>query len=470
MQSSIDAAPILLMLAGALGLSLVVERVVEFAKNITDLLPTRAFGAATFKAHELDKDYDEVIARIEIMRRRRRVIEAQKLVDELDEKIRQEPVGSTQLAKLKIERDAAAGDLNAAIAMAPLTEGEIEEGAPVDTLLVHPATDPDLAGAARKFVLIMLSFAVGIVAAKVAHIELFNGFLTALGRSVPESVDHILTGLFIGGGSGPVHTLIRFITERKYAPAPAAVEETAASVPSPALSSAAPPPISPKPIDSSGGGVAVITKPSVWVDIPYDGGVDVQVLESTHRRSGPPNKIVYHHTAMHLNSSFADVVRVIKSRKAANGKNWITGYHCVVTSDGVAHPFCRWDRYGNHALGHNDRSLGISLNGNFETVERSKWSNYNGAYGPPRPTDQQLRAAARVVALWCTIYHIPADFENHIVPHFKVSPKSCPGNNFPYAEFEHLVKEYHSTWQQSEAATSAIRAFATKKYLGRVYV
>jgi hypothetical protein len=325
----------------------------------------------------------------------------------------------------------------------------------------------DLAVTSRKFVLQTVAFAGGIVAARLTQLDLFNAFLHPLGIGIPQWVGFVLTGLFIGGGSGPVHTLIRFVTERKFTPPPSKLDETVpASAPdaTPAVSRFAVMP----PADAARGAgtVAVITRTRDWIDIPYHGGVDKDALESTHRRSGEPNLIVYHHTAMHLNSTFEDVVRVIKNRKdEKSGRNWITGYNCVVTGNGGVHAFCRWDRYGNHAAGHNNRSLGITLNGNFETKERSKWSNFDGRYGPAVPPSEQLHAAARVVALWCRLYNIDPVFGTTIIPHKQVSPKSCPGNNFPYAEFEHLVHDYLNKWHQSDEAEDTIAAFKLKPYL-----
>ncbi len=201
-----------------------------------------------------------------------------------------------------------------------------------------------------------------------------------------------------------------------------------------------------------------------WVDLPYDGGVDREKLESVHHRPANPNLIVYHHTAMRLKSTFEDVVRVIKDRRDGTGPRWLTGYHCVVTWDGVSHPFCRWDRYGNHAAGYNARSLGISLNGNFETDPSVPDTNATGRYGPARPTTPQLEMAARVVALWCHLYRIPLDFEHAIIPHRQISPKTCPGNNFPYDDFKRLVTYYHAAWQAA-AGQERIHAFAQKPFL-----
>jgi hypothetical protein len=457
-EATVDAGKIMLTLSGALGMAVVVERVIEFGKNILDISPTDSLGGTTFKESELDEEFDDLEKRIEP---REAVLRAQARLKDVDDKIAAAP--ANKRGQLQIEREAAANELTVATKMAEDAEGEFDEGAPIDTILVQDASDPEVGITGRKLALQLVTFAIGIVAAHIAGIKLFSEFLTLINRpELPDALDYVLTGLFIGGGSQPVHTLIRFITERKYTAAPSSVDEAEVVAPAgvDSLESAAPAPS----IFTSGGGIAVIAPPAAWAQIPYTGGVDVQKLETIHRRSGRPEKIIYHHTAMHLNSKFEDVVRVIKNRES-NGRKWLTGYNCVVTSDGGIHAFCRWDRYGSHAAGHNDRSLGISLNGNFETKEISKWSNYSGAYGAARPTDAQLHAAARVTALWCVLYQITPDFNTTIIPHKKVSPKSCPGNEFPYAEFEHLVHEYHERWLNSAEGQKAAAAFATKPYL-----
>lgn len=459
---AIEAGPVLLMLGKALAAAVLIERVLEFSKNIFDLLPTRAFGPQTYKKGEVDAEYDALLERIELHKRASFVqqIAAQIAAMEKEQARALDPM---KAAELKVQLDGLHAKHAAAVRAMEEAEGELEEGAPVDTLLVQAATDVDVAETGRKFVITMLAFALGIFAARFGGIALFHAFLDPLGQPVSPAMDFILTGLFIGGGSGPVHTLIRFITERKYTPeaAGAAEPETA----KPATKVLPIQVVAPEAPGAGGVGVAVKTDVSTWVDMPYE-PIDVKVLEGVHRRSGRPNLIVYHHTAMHLNSTFDDVVRVIKDRKTSSGKRWLTGYHSVVTADGNTHAFCRWDRYGNHALGYNDRSLGVTLNGNFETLERNKWSNYNGAYGPARPTAAQLQSAARVVALWCLLYDIPLDFQNKIIPHNQVAKKACPGSNFPYAEFKHLVTDYHTKWQASPAAMDGIRAFAQKPLLG----
>jgi hypothetical protein len=195
------------------------------------------------------------------------------------------------------------------------------------------------------------------------------------------------------------------------------------------------------------------------IDVPYRGGVDRDLLEHIRRRPSDPNLIVYHHTAMHSDTTFADVVKAIKD------KGWTTGYHCVVLKGGSIHPFCRWDRYGNHAKGHNLTSLGIAFNGNFETNPSDPWANSDGRYGLVTPTEIQLRAAARVVALWTYLYKIPLQFGTKIVPHRSIKDTACPGSNFPFDQFEQLIRFYRQKWSDSPEAKEEIKVFKKKPYL-----
>jgi hypothetical protein len=201
------------------------------------------------------------------------------------------------------------------------------------------------------------------------------------------------------------------------------------------------------------------------LDIAYAGGVDREKLEWIHRRRANPDMIVFHHTGMHRNSTFEDVVRLIQSRKDSQGNPWVTGYNCVITADGVIHPFCRWDRYGNHAAGFNMRSLGLAFNGNFEIDPRVPFSNPDGRLGPPQPTEPQLKAGARIVVLWTFLYDIEVDFYKSIIPHNQVSSKTCPGTAFPYDAFKKWVEFYRERWERSPAVQEQIEEFKLKPYL-----
>jgi hypothetical protein len=344
-------------------------------------------------------------------------------------------------------------------------EGEFDEQPSKSVILVEAATDVDDGLTAKRFILQLLGFAVGIFLARISDVQLFNSFLVG-GLEIPDWVDYLMTGLLIGGGSAPIHTLIRFITKRKItakqAPPPADQEKKKA-----------------EPTDARAPAVISSlsdTAAEEWIDIPYKGGVDVEILENVHKRvikvdgkweGKKPDMIVYHHTAMDSRSTFENVVQVIKSRKTKSGKNWLTGYNCVVLTDGSIYPFCRWDRRGNHAAGYNSRSLGIAFNGNFEPNPRVPYSNPDGKFGALKPTEAQLKAGARVVALWTFLYKISLNFDRTILPHKKIAakPKACPGGAFPYDDFKKWVEFYKTQWDKSPAIKEHIEAYKFKPYL-----
>lgn len=395
----------MVMLSAVLAASIVVERVLEILKNIMD--------------HMTWSENKKILPDLK----------------EVDKKI----------AKLETISKAAASD------------EAWDEKQPLNTILVEPATDPDDGSVFRTFVIQVMGFAIGIIVAHYFELGLFRA-LTDNSDKINAWSDFLLTGLLIGGGSGPIHTLIRFVTQRKEWISAAAGAE---SNPDTSKKSAA--------VSLLDSPFALVQPGAVPVEdelnIPYNGGVDRETLEYVHKRAKNPSMIIYHHTAMNSKSTFEDVVRVIKSRTDSKGNHWLTGYHCVIMADGTINPFCRWDRYGNHATGHNKESLGISFNGNFETSPNVPFSNPDGRYGASRPTEAQLKAGARVTALWTFLYNIPVDYTNTIIPHSKVAQKSCPGSNFPYDEFKKWLEYYRKRWQQSPEMMERIEGFKLKPYL-----
>jgi N-acetylmuramoyl-L-alanine amidase-like protein len=450
---------VMVPLSKALGLSLVVERVVELGKNVlepfvseqhTRSLPDPNQAAAAVANLQQLADRDRTATAVEQAAEQRLASRAQlsARLDTLRTQLLTEPDASkraallTEIGQLK---DQLAADEQA---------GEWQEQVPVGTVLVQPASDPDDGWTLRTLVLQLLGLAVGILLARFGDVRLFATFLPG-DHTMPGWLDYVLTGVFVGGGSGPAHVLIQFISERKLT-VPTAV--VAAAEPAAAKAAAATSSV-PTTLGGSGGSDAD------WRDVPYEGGVDRGVLESVHRRDQDPNLVVYHHTALSSDSTFEDVVGVIKSRTDASGQHWLTGYNCVILADGSIHAFCRWDRYGSHAVGYNRRSLGIAFNGNFETNPTVPFSNPDGRYGESRPTDVQLRAGARVVALWTFLYPIQLDFAGSIIPHKQIASKACPGSNFPYDQFKQLVTFYRQRWEQTSSVMAAIAAFRLKPYL-----
>lgn len=315
------------------------------------------------------------------------------------------------------------------------------------TVFVEKAKPKNAERSARVFWLQIVGTFAGVVICFMSNFGLFS----ALGvfASAPPSLDYALTGILIGAGSQPVHFLIQFITQRKPIELSVSTETEIEAAEEIKEKEAPEAPV-------------VITRPagsSPIIDIAYAGGVDREIMENRNRRGENPRLIVYHHTAMHSRASFADVVKVIKD------KGWSTGYHCVVLADGSVHPFCRWDRFGSHAKGYNRQSLGISLNGNFEPDPNVPFANINGRMGNLRPTDAQLLSAAKVVALWCHLYDIDVDFDETVIPHKKISDKTCPGSNFPYDPFKQLVETIYERWRADPAATEELAVWEHKQYL-----
>ena len=443
----IDYSAVIIPLSVAAALALAVERLLEVARHLSEPF----LGArGTRKMPEIESSnraFDDLVKRID----KAKADEAAELRAEAGNQERQNLLGV-------VRKEQHAADVNAqereqALNRLKAMESETEWGERYDgaTVLVVPATDPDDGKTLRAFVLQILGFAAGIILARMFDVQLFSALLMEQSATFPVAMDYLITGLLIGGGSKPVHLLLRFITQRKVIVGHESrpTEETEAEpMPSPVT-----------PVVSTQAPPAAGTGAHDWVDIAYKGGVDRDSLESVHRRQHNPNMIVYHHTAMSSNSTFQDVVQVIKDR------GWSTGYNCVIMPSGEIKPFCRWDRYGNHAAGHNRNSLGIAFHGNFETDPNVPFSNVDGRLGLPRPTEAQIRAGARVVALWTILYNIDIDFENTIVPHNTIAAKACPGGNFAYEEFEKWVVYFSESWEKSAYARQRIEAFKNKPYL-----
>ncbi|NOZ61559.1 MAG: hypothetical protein GXO74_07735 [Calditrichaeota bacterium] len=437
-------------LSAALGLSITLERILEIAKNIMH----RLIGNQRGKRIPSDDDFARDLAELEnSYRREKRTREIEKLIKE------QKKERKKILEQLKKERETKHPDVKKIQSWKKQlqeldTDVECDEEFPQDTVLVEPATDQGDGKTMKRFLLQMFGFTAGIIGAHYSGIQLFNSFLQALGQpAMPANLDYLLTGLLIGGGSGPMHVLVEFISQRKI--------------------------VLLKEKKTEGEGAAdtgdkeaptVKVTPSVgdeklWADVVYKGGVDRDLLEYVHRREKDPDLIVFHHTAMPMDASFEDIVRFIKDKRDSQGNRWLTGYHCVVMPDGAINAFCRWDRYGNHTAGVNLTSLGIALHGNFEIDHRVPHSNADGSFGDQRPTEIQLKNAARVVALWHYLYKIPLDFSRSILPHRYFSDKACPGSNFPYPEFQKWVDFFSERWQKSAFIQEKLAEFKLRPYV-----
>ena len=263
--------------------------------------------------------------------------------------------------------------------------------------------------------------------------------------------DIFLSGVLIGGGSQPVHVLIKFITRRRLTSAEQERQEATGrseecQLPATASATAIP-----------------AAHPYQWQSITYLGGVKPASLENTHKRLADADQIVVHHTAMHSQLGFDAIVDEFLVTK-----QWLTGYHAVIMPNGDIKPFCRWDRTGNHARGHNHHTLGIALHGNFHQSghdDHDRYANDDGQFGNVRPTAEQLHSAARLIALWTFLY--PDMKDDFLVPHRQLNSGAtvCPGSRFPWETLTGEVAAFRRHWSQQSEALAHIEAFSRRQYV-----
>ncbi|MDZ7314845.1 MAG: N-acetylmuramoyl-L-alanine amidase [candidate division KSB1 bacterium] len=312
-------------------------------------------------------------------------------------------------------------------------------------LRLQPPTPPDALKVRKEFWCHLFGIFIGLAGCyywRLSFLRLIR--VEAMSADLaPRFWEYLLLGVLIGSGSKPIHFLMKYLLTRRIAALKALPEAQSESAPQAVIARPEEQPIS-----------RLSLSPSIEeiVGFVYDGGDRPERLEHTHLREQPPDRIIYHHTCLHAQASFADLVRVF------DDKGWLTGYHCVVFRDGTIRVLCRWDRIGNHALGYNQRSLGLAFQGNFETGPALPFSNFDGRYGPTTPSEPQLEAGARVIALWCLLYKIPLDFKV-ILPHRAVADKTCPGSNFPVSRFEKRIAAYYEEWRDDKTFQKALKRF-----------
>jgi hypothetical protein len=415
----------------ALGLSFIIERILQVLKTIFD----RFLFAGDLLSVSEGQSAKEVIDKLEDAHKQDEQDAQAEHLEELKAKLKYHCNELSRDEKSKLEKEVE--DLE----RLSIDTSKVEQDKRFSeaTVFVENAKPGDRAKILRTFWLQILGTFSGVLVCYFSHFGILGALL---GRYVMQpQLDYLLTGILIGAGSQPIHFLIQFLTRRKIRELKTTAEEEVV------------PETEVQPL--------IVSKPSLAeseleIGISYRGGVDLEKLENVHLRLSNPNMIVYHHTAMHSNTTFADIVKVIKDR------GWLTGYNCVVLKDGSVYPFCRWDRYGSHAKGYNRASLGIAFNGNYEPNPRIPAANVNGKMGLLTPTDEQLISAAKVVALWTFIYKIVYE---SIIPHKKISDKACPGSNFPYAHFQKLISFYCEKWKASSTAMQEIEVIKKKPYL-----
>ncbi len=434
-----DYQQILVVLSAALGLSFTIERFLEILKKLFDKMLFRVEASPPDTKPHAEETKNN--------------IELQQQQDE-NETLAEELAGlQVSLAKAESLSPARKAELRRRIRElekrgVDTSKIEQDEKYSFATVFVDDMPPPDRLKIIRTFWLQILGTFAGIILCVISHFGLFAK-LAGTQFSIPASFDYLFTGILIGAGSQPMHFLVEFLTKRKL---------TALKIDADAGENG-PEEVGEGARTSTSSAEPQQTTIYPEIGVVYRGGVDLKRLANVHRRPKNPDLIVYHHTAMHSDTSFADVVKVIKD------KGWLTGFHCVVQKDGSIHPFCRWDRYSNHVKGYNLTSLSIAFNGNYETNSHDEFANADGRYGLSSPTERQLMAAARVVALWTQLYDIPVDFTATILPHNQLSPTACPGSDFPHSQFQQLIRTVHDTWRNDANAQREIEVFKRKPYL-----
>lgn len=115
----------------------------------------------------------------------------------------------------------------------------------------------------------------------------------------------------------------------------------------------------------------------------------------------------------HVGSTDTDVSAAqIHEWHLKNGWSGI-GYHYVIRKNGSIERGRPRDIVGAHTYGHNKKSIGINLVGNFEYAI---------------PQKEQIESAAKVIAALCHIYNILPD-ESTILGHRDLNATLCPGKN-----------------------------------------
>jgi len=142
----------------------------------------------------------------------------------------------------------------------------------------------------------------------------------------------------------------------------------------------------------------------------------------------PWRYIVIHHSA----TVSGDAAKFDAEHRA---KGWDElGYHFVIgngtdTADGLVEVGSRWpkQKHGAHAKTpdnrYNDFGIGICLVGNFDR---------------DRPTANQMRSCAKLVAYMMKAYHIPA---SSVLGHKDTKPTDCPGAHMSVAEVRHMAAQ-----------------------------
>ncbi len=319
------------------------------------------------------------------------------------------------------------------------------EGDPSNLVLIEVGAIPDRNEIKKSFWLQVSGCLIGIVLCWQGELALFKMLKAPLGNSFwAIGFDYILTGILIGTGTAPIHSLIRLLQAKRELSQAQKGQETL--------------PVAELTVPEK----AAVTTGRPVLDIKYFGGVAPERLKNRIRKNNP-DSIVYHHTGMSSNLTFTEIVRIIE------GRGFETGFHAIIMPDGTGENYCRWDAMGVHSNGYDSRSLGLAFSGCFESNPNIPGNNSQGEMGNIAPTDAQILTGAKLVALWALIYGIDLNHPERFLPHQSITPNSanqnCPGSEFPYSRFEILTREIWEEWKNSPQVAGELIDFSKKQYL-----
>ncbi len=125
-------------------------------------------------------------------------------------------------------------------------------------------------------------------------------------------------------------------------------------------------------------------------------------------------EFIAHHTWKPIVADYRGISTVRSVRRYhMNVRDWSdNGYHIMIGPDGAIY-LCRpLRRSGGHCLGHNARSVGVNVIGNFDL-------SHDAPMG-----EKQYRTLVSVLAMLCARFKVPV---SRIYPHSAFANKTCPG-------------------------------------------
>ncbi len=286
----------------------------------------------------------------------------------------------------------------------------------------------------KMFLMQSTALVAGIIICYYSNLGVAKEFQIIAGKTA-KLWDIFLAGIFISGGSEPIHQLISFLKDHKNILKVQRIDlESSQKVTE----------------------IEVLNEKFPKLNITYNGGLDPNTAGHSLRKINPLY-IVIHHSGASENAAFESIVKnQKKERENAKGTYVLDpSFHGVITYDGKFHNYCRWDSVGWHAAKgqrvSNSNSLGLCFTGNFHK------NNI-------KPSEAQMETGAKMLAFWRILYNID---EAHVVPHrlVRAGHTVCPGNNFPFDRLAARSTQLLKEWLKDKGIQKEISKFKKLEYI-----